>query len=147
LFFGLEEAFTYFNTRSYIEPIFAVVIMTLCSTRPIVKLAEKGVQKTANLFGGGLLSWWFTILTLGPLFGSLITEVAAMTLCAMLLASRFFIYRPSKKFAYATLGILFVNISVGGLLTNFASPPVLIIARTWQWDIAFMFQTFGWKVV
>jgi Na+/H+ antiporter NhaD/arsenite permease-like protein len=43
------------------------------------------------------------------------------------------------------LGTLFVNISIGGVLTHFAAPPVLMVARVWQWDSGFMFTHFGWK--
>jgi hypothetical protein len=68
------------------------------------------------------------VLTVAPLLGSLITEPAAMTISALLLAQRFYELRPSRTFAYATLGLLFVNVSVGGVLTNFAAPPVLMVA-------------------
>ena len=46
---------------------------------------------------------------------------------------------------YLTIGVLFVNISIGGALTNFAAPPILMVAGTWGWDTAFVFQTFGIK--
>jgi hypothetical protein len=38
-----------------------------------------------------------------------------------------------------------VNVSIGGTLSSFAAPPVLMVAATWQWDSAFMLATFGWK--
>jgi hypothetical protein len=53
------------------------------------------------------------ILTLGPLLGSFITGPAAMTICALLLRHRFYSLKPSESLKYATLGLLFVNISVG----------------------------------
>lgn len=34
---------------------------------------------------------------------------------------------------YATLGLLFVNISIGGTLTHFAAPPVVMVAEKWDW--------------
>ena len=37
------------------------------------------------------------------------------------------------------------NISIGGTLSAFAAPPVLMVAGTWQWSSAFVLQTFGWK--
>src|SRR5690606_12417280 len=46
---------------------------------------------------------------------------------------------------YGALGVLFVNISIGGTLTHFAAPPVLMVAATWGWDTPFMAATFGWK--
>jgi len=129
------------------EAAFVVVIMVLASTRPILRLAEAMMTAVAKLFGGSLKALWFTILTIGPLLGSLITEPAAMTICALLLARKFYELGPSTKFKYATLALLFVNISVGGALTNFAAPPVLMVAGTWQWTTGFMFSNFGWKVI
>ena len=127
------------------EPMFVVAIMILAATRPILKLAEMIMQKIAALLGGSLTAWWFTILTLGPTLGSFITEPAAMTISALLLSSKFYSLQPSTKFKYATLGLLFVNISVGGTLTNFAAPPVLMVAGPWGWDTLFMVTHFGWK--
>jgi Na+/H+ antiporter NhaD/arsenite permease-like protein len=51
----------------------------------------------------------------------------------------------SERFKYATLGLLFVNVSIGGTLTHFAAPPVLMVAAKWQWGTTFMLATFGWK--
>ncbi len=51
----------------------------------------------------------------------------------------------SNKLRYVTLGVLFVNISIGGTLTPFAAPPVLMVAAKWNWDIWFMVTHFGWK--
>ncbi len=79
-------------------------------------------------------AWWLTILTLGPMLGSFITEPAAMTICALLLSRHFYELKPSRSLRYATLGLLFVNVSIGGTLTHFAAPPVLMVARPWGWD-------------
>jgi len=132
---------------NFTEPIFVVVIMTLASTRPILKLAELVMAKIARLLGGSLVAWWFTVLTLGPALGSFITEPAAMTISALLLGKKVYELEPSNKFKYATLGLLFVNISVGGTLTHFAAPPVLMVAGPWNWDMANMLGHFGWKAV
>jgi hypothetical protein len=127
--------------------MFVVVIMTLASTRPILKLSEIIMWKIANLLGGTLTAWWFTILTIGPLLGSLITEPAAMTISALLLAHKLYDLEPSEKFKYATIGLLFVNISVGGTLTHFAAPPVLMVAGPWEWGTGHMLVHFGWKAL
>ena len=132
---------------NFTEPMFVVVIMTLASTRPILKLSESIMWKLANLLGGTLTAWWFTILTLGPVLGSLITEPAAMTISALLLAHKLYDLQPSEKFKYATLGLLFVNISVGGMLSHFAAPPVLMVAGPWNWDMGHMILNFGWKAL
>ncbi|MGK3946741.1 putative Na+/H+ antiporter, partial [Streptomyces caeruleatus] len=55
--------------------------------------------------------------------------------------------KPSKTLAYATLGLLFVNISIGGVLTNFAAPPVLMVAEKWCWTNGYMFRYFGLKSI
>jgi len=68
-----------------------------------------------------------------------------MTLAALMLRDNFYVQGISEKLKYATLGVLFVNISIGGVLTPFAAPPVLMVADTWSWDMAHMLQFFGWK--
>lgn len=142
---GWQIALDYINTRDYTESLFVVIILSLTATRPILHLAEKLIHNTAKLFGGSLSAWWLVLLTLGPLLGSFITEIGAMALCALLLSKQFYEYRPSSKLAYATLGLLFVNISIGGVLTNFASPAVLILSHCWGWSSSDMFIHFGWK--
>jgi hypothetical protein len=88
-----------------------------------------------------------TILSIGPVLGSLITEPAAMTISALLLARQFYDLRPSRQLMYATLGLLFVNVSIGGTLTHFAAPPVLMVARHWNWDTPYMLSHFGWRAI
>ena len=130
---------------NYTEPLFVVVIMAIAATRPVIRLSEACVYRVARLFGGTPAAWWFSTLTLTPLLGSFITEPAAMTIAALLLAKRFYSLKPSPTFAYATIGLLFVNVSVGGTLTHFAAPPVLMVAERWDWGFSFMFTQFGWK--
>ena len=143
---GWEPAIHYLNdTVNYTEPLFVVVIMTLASTRPIITFAENALRRVADLGRGTPLAWWLTILTIGPLLGSFITEPAAMTICALLLARQFYDLEPGRALKYATLGLLFVNVSIGGTLTHFAAPPVLMVARTWNWDTPFMMSHFGWR--
>ena len=143
---GWTTAAHYVNdTVNYTEALFVVVIMALASTRPIVELAESAVRLMAGIGGGSPAAWWITILTIGPLLGSLITEPGAMTISAILLARQFYDLRPKPALKYATLGLLFVNVSVGGTLTHFAAPPVLMVARPWGWDTLFMLDHFGWR--
>jgi hypothetical protein len=148
LFFDWSTAKSYILYKvNFTEPMFVVVIMTLAATRPILKLSERFMWKIANLLGGTITAWWWAILTIGPILGSFITEPAAMTIAAMLLADKFYALSPSSRFKYATLGLLFVNISVGGTLTSYAAPPVLMVAAPWKWDTMFMLTHFGWKAV
>ena len=144
--FGWSTATHYINDGvNYTEPMFVVVIMALASTRPIVNLAELALRQLANLGGGTPGAWWFTILTIAPLLGSFVTEPGAMTIAALLLARQFYDLEPSPRLKYATLGLLFVNVSIGGTLTHFAAPPVLMVARPWGWDTPFMLGHFGWR--
>ena len=146
LFYDWQTLHYYITQRvNFTEPMFVVVIMTLAATRPILKLAESIMAHIAGLFGGTLKAWWLTILTIGPLLGSLITEPAAMTISALLLAHKFYDLNPGKAFKYATIGLLFVNVSIGGTLSNFAAPPVLMVSGPWNWDMIYMLTQFGWK--
>jgi len=138
----------YFNdTVNYTEAVFVVVIMAMAAARPVVMLAESAVRQLARLGGGSAAAWWLAILVAGPLLGSLITEPAAMTICALLLGRQFYARGPSTRLKYATLGLLFVNVSIGGTLTSFAAPPGLIVARAWSWVSLFMLEHFGWRAV
>ena len=145
---GFDATKLYLNdTVDYKEALFVVVIMAMAATRPIVTFAEAMLERVARLAGGTPAAWWITILTIGPVLGSLITEPAAMTISALLLARRFFELQPSVRLKYGTLGLLFVNVSIGGTLTHFAAPPVLMVAERWQWDTMFMLTHFGWRAV
>lgn len=147
LFLGWPNTVEYLNSRIYIEPFFIVVVMSIASTRPVVKIASQGVHLIGKFFGDSPSSWWLAILTLGPIFGSIITEVAAMTIAALLLREKIYFYNPTKRLAYGTMGLMFTNFSVGGVLTNFAAPPALTLSRCWSWDVGDFFSQFGWRVL
>ena len=145
-YFGWGTVLDYIGHKvNFTEPMFVVVIMALAGTRPVLRFAEISLRRIASVGQGTTGAWWLAILIVAPVLGSFITEPAAMTIGALLLARQFYDLKPSPRFAYATLGLLFVNISVGGTLTHFAAPPVLMVAAPWQWDTPFMFLHFGWK--
>src|SRR5690606_36616298 len=121
--------------------------MALASTRPVLRFAEGCLSFFARMGKETPGAWWLSLLIVAPLLGSFITEPGAMTIAAMLLAKKFYRLKPSPKFAYATLGLLFVNISVGGVLTNFAAPPVLMVAAKWGLTTREMLIHFGEKAV
>ena len=146
-FHGWSTMVDYVGNVNVADAIFVVVIMAMASSLPIIRFTETVIAKVSALGNGTPASWWLTILTLGPLLGSFITGPAAMTICALLLRHRFYSLKPSEPLKYATLGLLFVNISVGGVLTQFASPPVVIVARVWNWNLVHMLTHFGWKAV
>ena len=145
---GWTTAEHYFNdTVTYTEAVFVVVIMALASTRPIIVFTESALRRVANAAGGTPAAWWASILVIAPILGSFITEPAAMTIAAVLLGRQFYDLQPSARLKYATLGLLFVNVSIGGTLTHFAAPPVLMVARPWNWDTPFMLGHFGLRAV
>lgn len=143
---GGESALAYAESRQYTEPLFVFVVMVVAASRPIVHTVLVATQALARLapVPTPLASAWLGLAVV-PLVGSLITEPAAMTIAALLLAPQ--IFRPGipEGRKYFALGVLFVNVSIGGTLTSFAAPPVLMVAATWGWDSAFMAATFGWK--
>ncbi len=145
--YGMKGMINYVAQVDYTEPMFVVVIMSLANTRAVLRLIEQILYKIVRLGKETPLAWWFAILTITPLLGSFITEPAAMTLAALLLAKQFYDCKPSPTLAYATIGLLFVDVSVGGTLSHFAAPPVLMVAKVWNWDMLFMLTHFGWKAV
>jgi hypothetical protein len=143
---GGNDAINYAESRQYTEPLFVFVIMVVAASRPVLETVETLVIGIAKLLPirTAVAQVWLG-LALVPLIGSLITEPAAMTLAALMLLPQIFHAGMPEKLKYAALGVLFVNISIGGTLTSFAAPPVLMVAATWQWDSTFMLTTFGWK--
>lgn len=145
---GEQAAINYIDSRNFTEPMFVFAIMVVAGTRPILQVAKTAVYQVARIIPlQGSMGFNFTVLSLVPLIGSLITEPAAMTLAALILAERIFIKGISSQMKYAILAVLFVNISIGGTLTHFAAPPVLMVAGKWNWDMTFMLMTFGWKSI
>ncbi len=131
---------------NFTEPAFVFVIMTVAATRPVLELTGRVIDRLAGLLPiSPSIAFFVVALTVGPLLGSFITEPAAMTVTALLLKKRFYDLEPSTRLKYATLGVLFVNISIGGTLTHFAAPPVLMVAGKFGWDLPFMLTHFGWK--
>jgi len=127
----------------FVEPLFVFVIMVMAASKPVMALAAGLLGRVGRLFGGTPIAHWFVVLTLAPLLGSLITEPAAMTIGAMLLSAQFYSLKPSEPLRYATLALLFVNVSVGGALTHFAAPPIVMVAAKWGWGLKEVFAHFG----
>ncbi len=145
---GHSEAVTYIESRNFTEPMFVFVIMVIAASRPILDFFSVSLRWLAKALPGGQgAALYFLCLALVPPLGSFITEPAAMTLAALILRDRYFQAGTSERFKYATLGVLFVNVSIGGTLTSFGAPPVLMVADTWGWSSTFMFTQFGWKAM
>ncbi len=148
LFFisGQDKAVAYLDGRNFTEPLFVLAIMVIAASRPILDLVAAAVRITGKILPiAPQQAMYFLCLSLVPLLGSFITEPAAMTLAAIMLRDAYFKHRLSDRLQYATIGVLFVNVSIGGTLTHFAAPPVLMVAAKWQWDTFFMLTHFGWK--
>lgn len=143
---GGSSALEYTESRNYTEPLFVFVVMVIAASRPVLRTVMSLVNAAARIVPvrTPLATAWLGLAAV-PLLGSLITEPAAMTIAALMLAPQ--IFRPDvpERAKYLALGALFVNVSIGGTLTSYAAPPVLMVAATWQWDSAFMLATFGWK--
>ncbi|RZF21358.1 hypothetical protein DAY19_06645 [Halobacteriovorax vibrionivorans] len=132
---------------NYTEAAFVFVIMCMAGTRPIIVLAEKIIGMIAKVLPfPGKMAFYISALIIGPILGSFITEPAAMTVTALILLDYFFTdEKMSMKFKYATIGLLFVNVSIGGTLSHFAAPPVLMVAGKWHWGFMHMLTNFGYK--
>jgi hypothetical protein len=143
---GAPSTMHYLEGLTFREAAFIFVIMVIAASRPILDFSASLLSWISRLLPvPPQAAYYVTILSIGPLLGSFITEPAAMTLSAMLLRQRYFSKQAASIFKYATIGVLFVNISVGGTLTPFAAPPVLMVAERWSWDFGYMMQAFGWK--
>ncbi len=143
---GGSPALAYAESRNYTEPLFVFVVMVVAASRPVLRTVVWAVDTTARLLPlpTALAGAWLGMAAV-PLLGSVITEPAAMTIAALMLAPQVFRRDVPERIKYFALGVLFVNVSIGGTLTSYAAPPVLMVAATWQWDSAFMFTHFGWK--
>ncbi len=143
---GGSQAMDYVESRHYTEPLFVFVVMVVAASNPVLHTIKSCVRWISGItpLNTTLVQVWLS-LALVPLVGSFITEPAAMTLAALMLAPQVFRQGIPERLKYAALGVLFVNVSIGGTLTSYAAPPVLMVAATWQWDTAFMASTFGWK--
>ena len=139
------DAVSYLDGRNFTEPMFVFAIMVVAGSKPVLQAASAAVQALVRVIPlPAPIAFFFTALAIVPLLGSFITEPAAMTLAALLMRDRIFT-NASKALRYGTLGVLFVNISIGGTLTPFAAPPVLMVAAKWNYDLAFMLTHIGWK--
>ncbi|MES2972072.1 MAG: putative Na+/H+ antiporter [Pseudomonadota bacterium] len=143
---GGSQALAYAESRNYTEPLFVFVVMVIAGSRPVLDTVIWLINATAKVLPlpAQLARAWLGLAAV-PLMGSLVTEPAAMTIAALMLAPQVFRKELPESAKYLALGVLFVNVSIGGTLTSYAAPPVLMVAATWKWDSAFMFSQFGWK--
>jgi Putative Na+/H+ antiporter len=142
---GKQDALSYLDRLNFTEPLFVFAIMVVAGSRPILQAASAAVQVLVRWFPvPKTMAFFFTTLAVVPLLGSFITEPAAMTLAALLMRDTVFA-KASTRLKYAALGVLFVNVSIGGTLTPYAAPPVLMVASKWGFDLTYMLTMIGWK--
>lgn len=143
---GRGHAIAYVDSRQFTEPLFVFVVMVVAASRPVLDTVSRAIGLLARYapLPERLARAWLGLAAV-PILGSFITEPAAMTLAALILAPQ--VFRPGvpEWMKYGAIGVLFVNVSIGGTLTAYAAPPVLMVAATWHWDTAFMASTFGWR--
>jgi len=145
---GNLDTVAWMESLSFTEPAFVFVMLAVCSTRPVLDVARSILQLCSRILPlPPRMAEYGVILFVAPLLGSFITEPAAMTVSALVLLDRFYKEKVSTRFRYITIGTLFVNVSIGGVITPFAAPPVLMVAETWNWDLTFMATHFGWRAV
>ena len=143
-----KTAIAYLDSRNYNEPLLVFVLMVIAASRPIIEAAGALNDQIARALPiHPVTARFLVVMSVTPLLGSFITEPAAMTLAALLLREQFLRHDLPTPFKYAVISTLFVNISIGGALTPFAAPPVLIVAAKWDWDIAFMISQIGWRAM
>ncbi|MCW5617483.1 MAG: putative Na+/H+ antiporter [Rhodocyclaceae bacterium] len=143
---GTDTTISYLEGLNFTEPAFVFVIMVVAASRPVLELCKTLAHAMARYIPfNDSVAFYFICLAAIPLLGSFITEPAAMTVAALMLRDNFYSRGISHRLKYVTLGALFVNISIGGTLTHFAAPPVLMVAARWDWDMWYMLSHFGWK--
>lgn len=145
-----KAAITYIESLKFTEPLFVFVIMVVCATRPILILSRELMSGFSWIIRKSLRlpatqADIFVLLGIGPILGSFITEPAAMTVIALLLRAMVEKVKPTTL--YVLVAVLFVNVSIGGSLTPFAAPPILMVASKWGWDLPFVFSQFGIRSV
>ena len=143
---SFDYTMKYLEEQDYTEPLFIFVIMVIAASKPILDLCLYLILQISKLVPANRsLVVFFITISFVPLLGSFITEPAAMTLAALLLKDYYFSKKISSNLMYAAIGVLFVNVSIGGTLTPYAAPPILMVADKWDWNLLFMLKTFGWK--
>lgn len=143
---SFTEVVKYLEGLHFTEPIFVFCIMVVSATKPVLWLAREGTAFLSGLISRALgtravLTDLATLLIIGPLIGSFITESGAITVTALLLLQM--IKKSDQNFNYSLLALLFVSISVGGAMTPFAAPPILMVVSKWNWGFSEVFSMFG----
>ncbi|AAP05554.1 putative Na+/H+ antiporter [Chlamydia caviae] len=144
---GYRVTMSYFNSRNYVFSLFIVIMLILLESRPIVYFSECIFSNIAKIGRQSPRCWWWTLMIAAPLSGALLKETGAMIIAATLLVRNFYKFSPSPRFAYATMGLLFSNISIGGLTSALSSRALFIILPSVKWNNSFILKYFCWKSI
>ena len=109
---GGATALSYAESRNYAEPLFVFVVMVVAASRPVLQTVVSTMNALARFapVPNRLALAWLGLCVV-PLLGSLITEPAAMTIAALVLAPIVFRTGVPEGTKYFALGVLFVNVS------------------------------------
>lgn len=144
---GYRVTMSYFNSRNYVFSLFIVIMLILLESRPIVYFSERVFSNIAKIGKQSPRCWWWTLMIASPLSSILLKETGAMIIAATLLVRNFYKFSPTPRFAYATMGLLFANISIGGLTSALSSRALFIILPSVKWGNSFILQYFCWKAI
>lgn len=144
---GYKMTISYFNSRNYIFSLFIIIMLLLLESRPIVYLSECIFSSIAKIGKQSPRCWWWTLMIATPVSSVLLKETGAMIIATTLLSRSFYRFAPSTRFAYATMGLLFSNISLGGLTTGLSSRALFIILPSVKWGNSFILKYFCWKAL
>ncbi|WP_348663117.1 putative Na+/H+ antiporter [Chlamydia vaughanii] len=144
---GYKVTMGYFNSRNYVFSLFIVIMLILLESRPIVYFSERIFSNIAKIGRQSPRCWWWTLMIACPLSSIFLKETGAMIIAATLLARNFYKFSPSPRFAYATMGLLFSNISIGGLTSGLSSRALFIILPSVRWGNSFILKYFCWKSI
>ena len=144
---GPRTAISFTQSLDFTQPLFVFAVMLLASSKPVLSLGAKAILSLASAMpiapGVGAA---VAALTLGPILGAYITQPAAMTVTALILYLIYFKQPLGQPLKYAMLGVLFVNMSIGGVLSPFG-PPAVMAAPAWGLGPWGMLTLFGWKAI
>ncbi len=139
-----QISLAWIEETDFTEAIFVFVVLLSASTAPVLNLTDRAIKAIASIIPASReYALFFAAFIVGPLVGSLITEPAAMTVTASFLLGHFFSRPSPKSYRYALLALLLINVSIGGALTHFSAPPILMVANRWGWDTPTVFSLFG----
>ena len=88
---GGDSALAYAESRQYTEPLFVFVVMVIAASKPVLHVVTAAVNAIAGVLPvrRSLATTWLGLAAV-PLLGSAITEPAAMTIAALMLAPQVF---------------------------------------------------------